>query len=215
MNEDKLSTEQLSAIEDAIRLYLQPLRERLDGVRQFVLERHHSHEVILLLCAYLDALATTILGVGGSSETRLGTLLETFSCWPRWAQVSLPDLYQLLVHAAAWPYLFEAPGLRLDPAQSALRKSLKTLGFRMEPDDEEAARRVLRDVSERLASLGRVMPEQDTGPSILGETKVCSALGPRFGRAFRPVIERFRVSGVLYRNFRCRSVHELHLPIGW
>ncbi|RLG44446.1 MAG: hypothetical protein DRN81_04585 [Thermoproteota archaeon] len=195
MNANRPSTEQFSAIANAIRLYFQPLRERLNIVEQFIFERRNPHEVILLLCAYLDALATTVLGDRVlSSETRLGAFLESFSSFgPRWAQISLPDLYQLLIHAQEWPILFYGP---FRPDDAALRKSLKALGFSMkDPDkEEEAVQRILRDISQRLTRLGRVIPEQDMRPSLFEEAEVCSALGTQLSGAFKPVIERFRVT---------------------
>lgn len=222
MAKEKLTAGQRLAIENAIRFYFQPLYKRLSTVEQLILERRHRHELILLLGAYLDALANTVLGHKfSSSELRMGSFLETFSSFgSQWAQVSLPDLHQFIYSSWLWSNFYFSwakitPKKKrpwLSPDEHTLVKSLETLGFSLVLDERDEIEGVLRDVSRRLAGLGRVTAEQDTGPSFLNEAKICFAFGPKLGEAFTPVIERFRVSSILYRNFRCSSVHELHLP---
>jgi hypothetical protein len=214
MDEVRLSTEEVAAVDNAIRLYFQPLRDRLKTVGQFISERRYSHEVILLLCTYLDALAATIFGNNTpSAEARLGAFLATFSSFgQRWGHISLPDFYNLLVHAELWTNLYFSQ-LALRPPQSTLEQSLKTSGFNLKDwRQEEDVGRFLKEISIKLASLGKVTAAQEAGTGMIEETTLLFALGPRLAKALKPLIERFRVSSVLYRNLRCSSVHELHLP---
>jgi hypothetical protein len=222
MDEKKLTAEQLSAISNAIDLYFRPLRERLGLIEQLILEQRGRHEAILLLGTYLDALGTTVLGHKfPSSEVRLGAFLEFYSSFgSRWMQISLPDLYQFIYRARLWINVYSLP-MQWRPVERAFLKSLKALGFNMREYDAvdftrwheyDAVDEAITNILEKLAGLGPVMPEQNRGSSILEEGKIRSALGPQLSEAFRPVLEKFHVSSILYRNFRCSSVHDLNLP---
>jgi hypothetical protein len=213
MNNDILATAKLAAVKEAIRAYFLPLRARLNTMERFIAEKRHRHEITLLLCAYLDALASCVLGREIPSETRLGSLLSTYSSFGvRWSYISLPDLYHLIINAIDYPILFFSS---FNPQTAALRKCLKSQGFKMEEetmDEHVATCAILKELREILQGIGRVTPDQGAGPNILEMSVVCSALAPRFSETFNTVVERYQISSILYRDSRCPAVHELFLP---
>jgi len=207
-----LRTADIKEITSRIKLYLAPIRRRLNTIKQFYKLKQNLHETILLLCCYLDALANSFISKEiKSKENRIIYLLEKFTSFgPKWNQISLPNLYYLIYRAQKNFCVYFNP---IRKEEDALKKALDILELRpgavpfyIREKDEK-----LLTIMEKLNALGNIKPGQNIGPSIISTAKVRIALGSKLYKEFNSVIEMFRIGSVLWRDFRCKTVHELYL----
>jgi hypothetical protein len=209
-----LSPEQQILVETAINNYFYPLKQRLSVLQEFIRNQQHPHEEVLLLCSYLDALATSVFGkVMSPSEDRLGLFLREYSSYgARWSHISIPDLFEYLSYGSNYYACFCSQLAPTSPVEVEFRKCLKNLGFVFDWSGSDNLDQLLDDLLLKLSSLGKVTPRRGDGHSIFEETSIYTMLGSRLGDIFTPLVKKFQISSILYRNFRCQSVHQLHIP---
>lgn len=209
-------------IDEAFELY-QPTITLLN---QFLTDRTNVQEFILLACARLDSLSNVAFSEGSQQESFARFLLRYsgFGDWFRY--ISVPDLYyHLSYHLWVLPGTVDKPGrLHLfDPRQD---KELMAMFWRSELGiTEKDLGGLLRFLLRRLKSWYRVVPNQSLSKSTYDLpqhfTQQLNKLCQKHWRgayslaaqAMSPVVAKFSLAALLYKEYRCGAIHRYHVNL--
>lgn len=181
-----------------------------------VRKRSNAQEVVLLSCARLDSLAN--LGFSDSQKNTFVRFVEKHSHVREMSHISAPDLFRYLVHKQ-WilPGTIPVAGrfhvfdLRDMPFFSFLWNCGVAV-TRAKIND------LLNKMTAMLRSRFRILPRQRNGSTIVSVADITAAFRPVWKnaglqeadaeKAVNPLLVDYRVSALLYSEFRCGAIHE-------
>jgi hypothetical protein len=190
-------------------------------VSDLVVRREHPFDVLILLCARLDALASDAVAEGTSSKQAFTKFVTTYAGHrDLFEAVSVPDLYhELLYHRWLMEGTVEKAGRlhRFSKVDDPILHLLEDAGLPLTLKDCE---RLLDTLMRLLAKNFRARPRQSLSrprtvhPSRLAEIIEISArrtrlhlIASQLPKALASLFDSKRVSTVLYERFRCDSIH--------
>lgn len=211
---------------------VQTFREKLDSffglfdptlrlVEQLMSAHTNAQEVVLLLCARLDALASGIAPADQSNRRSFTQLLTNYSGYrDLMSSVSLGDLYyEVGFHRWLAEGMIPKPGrlLRFSDLDDPIISLLDRSGIAL---TSKSAQQLLGRIIRVLTTNYRCRPGQPhrkptlaKPKSITGELEAAfkssrdTDLSTQIGEAIQPLLERETVAGLLYSGFRNNAVH--------
>lgn len=211
----------MEPIESRLEHFFSTFRTTQQFLEELLQTQDWPQEFLILVCCRLDALANLAFprwkGKQADAFTKFVLRYSGFERQLR--QISVPDLFFYLSYER-----WVLPGLICEPGRlhqfteddEPLIRLIVDSGL---PITQHAINDFLRFVLRTLKRAYRVVPNQRiTGKSIAKRSEVMQCLlaaaqSPRRRKYIEPlkavksVIERFSLSQVLYREFRCRAVH--------
>jgi hypothetical protein len=214
-------------IEDRIKSAFNGYRDTIDILEEFVKSKKNPIELVILACSRLDALANLAYTQKRSQRDRFVSFLSTYSSKNRELnQVSLPNLYgQLMVQFVTLPETLPKPG-RMH-AYDILREGT-FLQFMIESDlpiEEEEMTKFLHQLSvwiqrkyRTTLTQSRKKPYLDTDNNVINHLRVCSktyrkGLYNKAIDALKPILHEYRLSDLLYRDYRSGSIHDFDFEV--
>lgn len=181
-----------------------------------VRKRSNAQEVVLLSCARLDSLAN--LAFSDSQKNNFVRFMEKHSHVREMCHLSVPDLFRYLIHKQ-WilPGTIPVAGRFhvFDPHDMPFFSFLWNCGVAV---TRAKINELLNKITAMLRSRFRILPRQSTGSSIVSDTDITAALRPVWKdaglqeaeaeKAVKPLLAEYRVSSLLYSEFRCGAIHE-------
>ena len=193
------------------------LNKLLNWKANIIKRQFETEEIIVLLCVYLDSLATHFLWPleKTSARERFLKLLNRFSFFAgKWNLLSLPDLHGFLLWAIDWSWgLFSSHHIGTDiPPKRELYQLLKP--FIENPDFyQDILRTLIQLVTTEMERSGELVELKDVEGRLYGE------LNENVERkSLRKFLQCFNLGEIFYRDYRCAAVHELarfDLPGFW
>jgi hypothetical protein len=203
-----------------------PYEPTVTLLQTFLREKTNIHEFILLVCARLDSLSNIAFSGGSQQENFVKFLLQYsgFSDW--FTRISLPDLYyHLSYHLWVLPGTVGTPG-RLHVFDPREEKEIVSMFWKSELGlTEKDLGMLLRFFLRTLKSWYRVVPNQTLArstydsPEHVGQRlKKLAAKHWRgtyspAARAMAPVIAKFSLAVLLYKEYRCGAIHRYHVNL--
>lgn len=188
---------------------------------QLIEERRYPTEILVVLCTRLDALATESTAEGTSTRKAFGSFVARYGGDRNlFDSISLGDLYyELAFHRWLLEGMIPMPGRlqRFSQIDTPIIQLLEGAGLPLTLHDSEA---LLDTLMRILRQRFHVKPRQPrtkrslvTAAGLKREvmdafqgTRLRSVANSIPG-ALDPLLETKRVSNILYRRFRCESVH--------
>lgn len=194
----------------------------IDLVERLMASKKNSQEVVLLLCARLDALASCLAREDQSNRQSFIRLLTDYSGHRQLMQsVSAGDLYyELGYHRWLTEGLIPKPG-RLHRFSSVNDQVLRLLDGSGVPLTVEAVERLLTRLMRALTSDFRCRSGQPLRKPMLAKPALVTArltrafekskdkeLSKNLHDALQPLLESKTLAGILYEKSRNTAVHE-------
>lgn len=197
-----------------------PYDDTLGALRQLVKMRRMAQELIILVCARLDSLANLAFG-RMPQEERFFRFLNTYSGQrDTFEDVSIPDLYFFLrFQQDMLPGTLVKPG-RIHVYTEENLAFVRILWKSGLAINRRSASRLLEYLHETLREHYRVNPSQNRRKpqsAKVNAVLACFTVGAKGLRAqalqsaeeeIRATIKRFQLGRILYRDYRCASIHE-------
>ncbi len=162
----------------------------------------------MLMCAFLDSLANRLFWSSKDAipqEQLFGCLLEGFTSFgPQWNLVSLPDFYDFLLWARDWAMGLFMSGLKLSPDAYALKKDLQSGGIDFERN--ECIDRGERIICDALNMIHSLINKQ--GIYLVSKKEFELVMIKMICPALHNTMQKFTLKSLLYRNYRCKAIHE-------
>lgn len=217
----------MEPIESRLEDFFGTFRATQQFLEQLLQMRDWPQEFLILVCCRLDALANLAFPRWkGKQADAFAKFLLLYSGFERQLrQISVPDLFFYLSYER-WvlPGVISEPG-RLHQFMEDDESLIRLIVNSELPITQEAIHDFLAFVLRTLKRAYRVVPNQRiTGRSIAKQSEVMKCLlaaaeSPRRQKYIEPlkatksIIERFSLSQILYREFRCRAVHGYEVNI--
>jgi hypothetical protein len=212
-----------TALAKRVEEALGPFHETLDFAGELRQSRRHPQDALILLCSRLDALGNWLDRWPTNRESFVEFVCLYGGHEELMRGVSLGNLYQdLRYYEWLTPGgLVEAPGrlCRFSPADTPIIRFLDESEI---PLTEKAIQGLFRRMSRTVMKRFRASPRQPKGKrevAPLGEVKRVLGDGfdtPRWRRvrapilqASGPLLKTYTLADILYREFRCQSIHGL------
>jgi hypothetical protein len=195
-------------------------------LHKWLSEHKNMQEFVILVCARLDSL-TNLAFAEGTQEKNFVRFITTYSKSRQVLEkVSLPDLYWFLMyHDGVLPGTISKPG-RLHMFEPKRDQDLINMIWRSEVAiTEREVGRLLRFFLQNLKQHYRVVPNQslnksshDTAKSIYDKLQEAadSYKNEYYRKAVNsigPVLERYKLAALLYREYRCGAIHEYRVDL--
>jgi hypothetical protein len=213
-------------LDDALDEFFDLFEPTIELAKELVSSKARAQEVLTLLCARLDALASSAVGDTVPSRQAFVSFVTSHSQKPSPLNaVSVPDLYyELAYHRWLLPGTLERPGrltryTRLDdPLISLLIES----GIPLIQGDAD---RLLSQVMKGLKKHFRVQPGQSLSkPSTAQRSAVTQRIVETFGArhadlksalpaALTELLTSKKVATILYQKFRSGAVHSVKVVV--
>lgn len=221
------ATAQPVNLAEKLEVFFSLFRPTIELAENLVAERSNAQEVILLICARLDALATSIASEDQSNRNAFVHLLVNYSGHRDLMEsVSAGNLYyELGYHRWLAEGLIPKPG-RLHRFSRLNDPILYLLDRGGMPLTVEAAQRLLTCAMRGIARTFRCRLGQPLKKPMVGKPKeVMAALSTELRRsrgsdlkanledAFRPILESKTVANILYESFRNSAVHDIKVEV--
>lgn len=202
--------------------YFAPFISTAALVSELIARRKHATEVLILLCARLDALALDAAsGEQVSGAQALRRFLKAYSGEEEFFEsVSVGDLYyELGYHRWLLDGLLPEPGrlFRFGKLNDPVLHLLVDAGL---PLTKEKSTLLLSTVIRLLERRYHVRPRQSASKArfvhpakLKGEIKVAAEhtrlkpVADTLPKALEPLLDAKRISALLYQRFRCESIH--------
>ena len=211
----------LPTFHEKLNLFFTLFDPTLRLAEELLSSHRHAQEVVLLLCARLDALACCIAPADQPNRRSFTNLLTNYSGYrDLMASVSLGDLYyELGFHRWLAEGMIPKPGrlLRFSDLDDPIISLLDRSGI---PLTSAAAQQFLSRIMRVLNSNYRCRPGQPHRKLTLAKPKSIAAkleaefrssrdrdISGQIGEAIQPLLERQTVAGLLYSGFRNNAVH--------
>ncbi len=208
-------------VDEAFRGY----RETVAMVRDLIKRRQYPQEIILLVCARIDALSHLRDSPDGDRARFVNFLARYSHLGKQVRQISVPDLYDELCR-----WWWTLGGFIQLPGRIHLFNPFKDdlfLQFASEsagPITEKDIGRELAFITRTLKEAYRVVPGQHrakpmlTSPEDLAATfKSGSTARPEWRAkgviALQKLVRDFSIGALLYTNYRCGVIHEYKVEI--
>jgi hypothetical protein len=199
----------------------------IELVEHLIKTRSSPQEIVLLLCARLDALASSITSEDQSNrEAFIGLLVKYSGHRELMQRVSAGDLYyELGFHRWLAEGLIPKPGRvhKFSDLNDPVIELLDRSGIPLTVDD---AVRLLSRAMRAVAARFRCAPGQPLKkPMMAKRESVLEALRAEFQRsadsdirqnlevAFQPLLQKKTAASILYENFRNNAVHGVRVEI--
>ncbi len=212
---------------EKLEMFFSLFRPTIELAENLVAARSNAQEVILLICARLDALASSMASEDQSNRSTFVHLLVNYSGHrDLMGSVSAGDLYyELGYHRWLAEGLVPKPGRlrRFSRLDDPILHLIDRSGV---PLTVEAVHRLLTRAMRAVRATFRCGPGQSLKKPTVGKPKVVmAALNAEFRRsrdsdlkdnleeAFRPILENKTVANILYENFRNNAVHGVKVEV--
>ncbi|HEX5461379.1 MAG TPA: hypothetical protein VFX20_15550 [Steroidobacteraceae bacterium] len=208
-------------LEQGLERYFEAYESSQSLASELIRRREHPIDLLILLCARLDALASDASSEELSHRERFSRFITHYGSHRQlFEAVSIPDLYyEIGFHRWRLEQTISAPGRlhrygRLDDAflhliedsglpltVKEMDRMLDTVTRILEGNFRAKARQPLS--KSRTASVTRL---KELIESAVRKTRL-RRIANRLPSALRPLMDRARVSIILYERFRCESIH--------
>jgi hypothetical protein len=195
-------------------------------VRDFLNRRSNSQEIILLVCARLDSLANSAFTDGPQKQKFTKFLLNYSTCRKLFASVSVGDLYfYLKYHFWVLPGTIDQPGRLHAFSPDDDLEYMNMVWKSGLPITRQEIGRLLKFLLRNLSANFRVVVNQSQKGSSSAEAARLMRLLADVSRTYRrgayakavenlkPVVEKFCLGNILYKEYRCGVIHEYQVAI--
>jgi hypothetical protein len=192
----------------------------IDLIDELLAERRAAQEIVLLACGRLDSLANLAFhNIPGQQESFRRFVANYSGQKSFFHSISVGDLYRFLIYYADLSDggLINVPGRvkRLGSESDIFLAFIENSGV---PITGESVRNIANRVAKILKKQFRVKPGQRLSkPHRSSPTKIYELISQEFRmpdpdkiiNSLAPLLDYFKCSSILYRNYRNRAVHGL------
>ncbi len=210
------------SIEDRINRAFNEHRETLILLNNLARERKHPKEIVILVCSRLDALANSAMTNKELQRERFTSFLFKYYEKPNeLQQVALPNMYfDIITRSEILELTFPTAGRIRSYDMTGDRVFLEFINASGLPLTSDDVRKLLLRLSYWLRQAYRTSstqpkskPHIDIVDSVVRnlETKSKAYRKGLYNQAvtkIKPFVCQFRLAEILYRDYRCRSIHE-------
>lgn len=210
----------LPDIKERLINFFDSYKQKVDFLKNLFRIREAEDEIILLICCYLDQLGSCLFPKGGSSKRNFELMLLTHSGKSaEFSLISVADLcLDILWMAESVSYIVPKPGRIQLPSEDykPLIKFIDQIGI---PLTEKSIRNLSNSLYDNLKSNFKIHPYQTKNKKSYGEENNIVDLIISYPKlrqmgaeikeeAVRSLIKEYKYTSILYRDYRCKAVHE-------
>jgi hypothetical protein len=209
-----------SSLIKRLTIFFDSYRQKADFLKRLSHERKGADEIILLVCCYLDQLAGCLFPEGASTKRNFERLLLTHSGESdEFERISVADLgIDILYAAEIAGYIILKPG-RLQLPREDFKPLIKFLDETGIALTEKRFRKLLLGLHSALKSRFRIHMsqtmnknsygcEEEIIEAVLTNSKIRGTGAKVTANNIKSLIKDYSYASVLYREYRCKAVHE-------